>query len=152
MKGTIEEVRVKNKTVKGREFSFRSYRIGDTWYNGAYDFSKFEVGQTIEFNTVDNGYGPQLVEAKVVEDSPKPLHSGGGSGRTYRNNGEKGGFPLHPQSYERALDRRNALVAAVQYIGTKEATVEDVIDIARKFEAYTTGDSDFVDGVFVGEA
>lgn len=51
-------------------------------------------------------------------------------------------FPVGPLAPERTINRQNALTNAVAFYGTTGDCPEDIIAIARKFEAYTTGDLD----------
>jgi hypothetical protein len=55
------------------------------------------------------------------------------------------GFPMGLRDKGRAINRQNALTNAVAYLGVlgtdcAELSPDLVIEIARKFEAYTTGD------------
>ncbi len=107
-------------------------------------------GQTITFDS--GSTGKYLNSVRIEGGAPatpaaKPASGGGIGGKpAYRANGEQGGFPVHPLAYERALDRRNALTNAVAYAagykGDHDVTPELIIEVARKFEAYTTGDLD----------
>lgn len=93
-----------------------------------------------------------LADGVAVPAATKPVDSGSttssGTGR-YRQNGMAGGFPIHPHAYERALDRRNALNAAVALVSASpSATIADVTDvlaIAKQFEEYTCGDAERVE-------
>jgi len=103
-------------------------------------------GQTITFD--GGSTGKYLNSVRIEGGAPatpasKPASGGGIGGKpAYRANGEQGGFPVHPLAYERALDRRNALTNAVVFLNGMDSTTEQVIEVARKFEAYTTGDLD----------
>ena len=130
--------------------------------NGNFFNSKWEPacnkGDTVEF---DDGGKKYINSLKVVGAGapvaggtilPYAASAGGHASaapKRYRNNGEEGGFPIHPGAYERALDRRNALTAAVAMLG-KGTKPELVVEMARYFEAYTTGDLERikVEGMF----
>jgi len=120
-----------------------SIKVNGNFYNSKFE-PKCEKGDVVTF---DDG-GKKYINALVVggtasgatSAAPTPAATGKGS---YRQNGMEGGFPIHPGAYERALDRRNALNAAVAYyssIGVTNHTAEDIVEAARFFEAYTTGD------------
>ena len=152
--GIVEEV-MDNGKAKGS-----GLRINGLKY-GIYDpadagLDEVSVGTTVSLRfkeTEKSGITYRNVQGKVttVKDgtavnapaaSAVSAGSGGGKGG-YRKNGEEGGFPIHPKAYERALDRRNALQCAVNYVqydADSAISVDDVLRIARKFEAYTTGD------------
>lgn len=52
-------------------------------------------------------------------------------------------FPVAPLAPERTINRQNALTNAVKYLEEQQvASKEDVVAVARYFEAYTTGDLD----------
>ena len=125
--------------------------------NGNFFNSKWEPacnkGDVVEF---DDG-GKKYINSLKVVGGTAPVAGGtatpyaapgggyasaGGAAKRYRNNGEEGGFPIHPGAYERALDRRNALNAAVSYSEGRALvdTPEEIVKVARYFEAYTTGD------------
>lgn len=106
-------------------------------------------GDEVQFDFKENGQYKNISgNVRVVNKSAAPKaapSSGNTSSRSSRANGEEGGFPLHEKSYERALDRRNAINAAVAYAALAKLKPEspgEIVDIAREFEAYTTGDTD----------
>lgn len=130
------------------KFSKFSVLVDGTWYATKEEWApnpRPNKGDTITF---DDGGGKFLKRCKVttggtVTPLAKPVDSG-----RYRKNGEAGGFPVHPLAYERTLDRRNATQVAATIVSNNKAvaslSVEDVtdmvLDVARKIEAYTTGD------------
>lgn len=128
------------------KFGGYSIKVNGGFYNSKFE-PKCEKGDYVEF---DDG-GKKYINGLKKKSSPTPgaVASKGVSDsvKRYRNNGEEGGFPVHPLAYERALDRRNALQCAVSYLNHSKALpeVEDVIKIARYFEAYTTGDIERID-------
>jgi hypothetical protein len=103
-------------------------------------------GQTITFDSGSTGkyLNSVRIEGGAPTPAAKPASNGVGGKPAYRANGEQGGFPVHPLAYERALDRRNALTNAVAFYAhfDEALTPDNVIAVARKFEAYTTGDLD----------
>lgn len=77
--------------------------------------------------------------------------TGKGSGSAAPSGGASGGakapvggdtFPVAPLSPKRTINRQNALTNAVKYLEGVEATEKRVVEVARYFEAYTTGDLD----------
>lgn len=135
------------------KFGGYSIKVNGNFYNSKFE-PKCEKGDYVEF---DDG-GKKYINGLKKKSSPE----GGGisapgntsGGKRFRNNGEEGGFPVHPLAYERALDRRNALLCASRLFGTAAENLEttdlpklakDVIHLARYFEAYTTGDMERID-------
>lgn len=128
-----------------------SVLVDGVWYSTKQEWAPSPApskGDTISF---DNKGAKFLNNCKIV--------TGGGGGGTasapasgpaarsgFRQAGTEGGFPLHPMAYERALDRRNALTAAVQVAvaGGDPSLLDEqyIINLARKFEDYTTGSLD----------
>lgn len=105
-------------------------------------FKEKDGGGGITYKNVQ-GKITTVKDGTPVTASPEAAPAGGTTGGSkYRKNGEEGGFPIHARAYERALDRRNALTNAVAMASYSTVAVspEDIIELARKFEAYTTGD------------
>lgn len=148
-------------TVTAKARTGKSIQMDDgNWYS-AFAASQIgesiAVGDSVEFSYKVNGRY-RNIQGNVTKSSggasSAPASSGGSrpaatGGRTYRANGEEGGFPIHPLAYERALDRRNAVTAAASIIAaeiSRGTEFEDVgsatLELARMFEAYSTGDED----------
>ena len=159
VKGVVEKVwlnEVPSKFSKSGTSTSVTYVIDGNRYSGGFlkagASPAATEGDTVEI-MYDDGTRFNNVKALTVVSrgsgiSVSPASGGGASsgGSKYRQNGTEGGFPIHPLAYERALDRRNALNAAILYaINTEESKdidTEMIIDIAKRFEAYTTGDLD----------
>lgn len=147
-------------TITAKARTGKSIQLDDgNWY-GAFNASQLggvEKGDSVELSYKINGRY-RNIQGNVTKASGGSASSTGGSasstparsgGRSYRANGEEGGFPIHPLAYERALDRRNAINAASKIIsmeiahGTEFADVaEATLSLARTFEAYSTGDEE----------
>ena len=150
--GIVEEV-IDNDKGKGSGVRIAGHKFG-VYDPADANLDAVAVGTTVylRYKEVDKGAGIvyKNVQGKIttVKDGtpvtalPEATASSGGgkSSGGYRKNGEAGGFPIHPKAYERALDRRNALNAAVAVLGNLSSNADDVIKLAREFEAYTTGD------------
>ena len=154
VKGVLENVWVNEQETKYGVKNKTIYVINGTRYDGGFKKPAAEKGDEVEivYDETSKYHNVKSIQvlgkSTTTPSTPRNTGGGSGTGRTYRGNGEAGGFPLHPKSYERALDRRNALNAAVESIRlftdseSLEITEEDVIALARKYEAYTTGDLD----------
>lgn len=144
MTGLVENVDGKYITVNGIKFSaFAPTQI------------KCVPGENVTFEYVEkpgmNKFGQPVVYKNVkgnvygkggVGVQPTPTFSGGGGVSVTSKVGE----PI--LSKDRLILRQNALTAAVNFANTSGTllkasfNVEDVILIAKKFEAYTSGDAD----------
>lgn len=133
------------------KFGGYSIKVNGNFYNSKFE-PKCEKGDYVEF---DDG-GKKYINALKKKTSPPvagvSAPGNASANKRYRNNGEEGGFPVHPLAYERALDRRNALQCATRLFGEHGIDSEDlmslakdIIDVARYFEAYTTGDLERVE-------
>lgn len=146
MQGVVEEV-INNGRAKGSKLVMGGLKYGvfDPAETG---LDKISAGQFVSFRwkeTEKGGITYKNIQGKITPlkegeavptIAPTPTASAPRSSG-YRKNGEEGGFPLHALSYERALDRRNAVNAAVA-AGCKD--VEEIISFAKEIEKYTTGD------------
>lgn len=111
----------------------------ETWYGQKREWMDVvpNKGDGVEF---DDGGGKYIKYIKVngtgggsASAAPKPRSvNSSPAGRT---------FPVGKSAPERTINRQNALTAAVNYCNENHSP-EQVIDIARMFEAYTTGDLD----------
>jgi len=147
--GIIEEV-IDNGKGKGS-----GIRVGGAKY-GVYDPTASGMGDvavgdnvSFRFSTKDGSGGIvyKNLQGRITKTaagaSPTavapPAASGGGSSRG------RGGFPIGLEDGQRSIIRQNALTNARElYVGTggdmTPRTTSLIIDLAREFEAYTTGD------------
>ena len=137
MRGTIEVVARTGKSFKleGDSRWFSVFSPSDLQAQRG-DYVEFEFTQKGNFNNAkvvkaSSGGGQQPQQQSGSGNAaPKPAPQG----RT---------FPVGLLAPERTINRQNALTNAVTFVkDNAEATVDDVLEIARKFEAYTTGDLD----------
>jgi len=109
------------------------YNQKKEWMNGVFP----NKGDSVEFD--DGG-------AKYIKN-PRIVGEGGGSPtsapkpRGVQSSPAARTFPVGKSAPERTINRQNALTAAVNYCKDGYSP-EQVIDVARMFEAYTTGDLD----------
>lgn len=149
--------RLGNKSVKTKfgmkpTYSFQSAE--GEWFNLGFSKPTFGVGDEIEFDYTPDAYGN-----KVDDKSINVLKSGAGTPAPTTREVSKmsaptsGGFkqrtfPVGPMDADRAIIRQNAVTNANSFLsyngkgGKHGYTVEDLIETARKIEAYTTGDLD----------
>jgi len=127
----------------GTKWDKYSILVNGTWYSTKMEYStcKPVKGDVVEF---DDGGAKYTQKMKIVSagggasESPNPSATGGGA--------KKGGFPMAVDDTYRSINRQNALTNACNVAiynckcseGT--ATARSIIELAREFEAYTTGD------------
>jgi hypothetical protein len=151
---TLTEVTVEAVGKDGKRF-----KVGPNWYSGfkASQLGGLESGDTVTFTFKDTGTWKNLVgDVQVVSKG-----AGGARTSTFKDPGpstQKVGSVILDR--DRTIARQNALTNARElYLGlyrhhipanTAEegepdaidyaSSAQDIIDIAYKFEAYTTGD------------
>jgi len=141
IEGIVSTVSVQERNTKYGIKKATSFQINGEWYSGG--FKEWEVDKgdevSLTFETNAKGYKDVKGIAVVHKGSPGPA-AATGVPRPGRS------FPIDPLAPERTINRQNALTAAVVFITTTTVpvlpTVEAVIETARAFEAYTTGDLD----------
>lgn len=129
--------------VKSVRKDRKGFQLEDgEWYSAfnASQLKDVERGNNVAFDVKING------KYKNIQGNVKVT---GNSGGTEESSDEVSGFPIAQTASSRAINRQNALTNAVTIVG-KYGEVEDVheaadliIEIAQKFEYYTTGDMDF---------
>ena len=135
--GTIEAI-----SKDGKRFLLTET---NKWYSCfAASQMKGQRGDTVEFNfdTVVKGantYQNVKGNVRVVGTSARPVE-GSSEGRDSPRM-PMGLLPVQ-LARERAIIRQNALTAAVNYCGGPGTSPSEVLDIARIFESYTSGDMD----------
>ena len=127
------------------------------WYSTKLEWAPKPEPSRGDQVSFDNGGKKYVKNLKVMgagEATSAPASTGKATTAKsgYRQNGQEGGFPIHPLAYERALDRRNALNAAVSLYNTQYSEMgstlkmseitTDVLELAMTFEDYTTGSAD----------
>lgn len=157
MQITVQSISSKAVTTKfGPKPVFSIKGTDGQWYKCGFTKPKCSEGDTIEVTVKETDYGSEIADPKNITvvggsaisvPTPSASRSSGSGGRT----GYDRVFPVPALSPERAIIRQNALTNARElYVGTltgkKEVALDDaaqhIIDIARIFEAYSTGDID----------
>jgi hypothetical protein len=129
--------------AKSDKFDKFSIKVGDNWYSSKYEI-KAERGDMVEFDDGDKKYCRKL---RVTGGASS---GGGGGGTTVNTSPAATGFPIPTRHQSRSIIRQNSLTNARElYINfangeeTFPEAVDAIIDIARKFEAYSAGDADY---------
>lgn len=158
MSYTIENITTKEVTTKfGPKPAYTIVAGGERF---SYGFKKptFAIGDTVDFQYTENTYGKNvdLTSVRMLSKgtgAPAPVaSSGGGSKGSYSPPSKV--FPIPPLHGDRAIVRQNSITNATKaladYIVHSEADVganideyaDLIINMARKFEAYSCGDLD----------
>jgi hypothetical protein len=117
-------------------------QVDGGWYSTKKEWWKGEepsVGDEVSF---DDGGKNYIKYFKITGKGAAPS-GGSSSGGPKAPVGRQ--FPVAPLAPERTINRQNALTNAVKYVAGIDLALsskEEVVAIARYFEAYTTGDLD----------
>lgn len=132
--------------VEGVSTKFGKYSIlvDGTWYGTKEEWAtvKPNKGDAVSF---DNGGAKFFKNCTITGGGSAPAASASASGsKSY----SKGSFPVDPEDGSRAILRQNALTNARNLFGElkegqdMEAAVATIIEMAREFEAFTSGDTE----------
>lgn len=139
---------IEAKTGKGKYGTY-GILVNGKWYNSKYE-ARCEKGDTVEFDDGGKNYYNKL---KVVGGS-------GGSSSPSPGRSATPGFPVALDTKDRAIVRQNSLGHATSLVSNmieagalkfpkwedREAATEAYavlcVDVARIFEAYSSGDAD----------
>ncbi len=152
--GTIEQIDQQIVTTKfGAKPTF-SFRIGGDWFKTGFKRHNLNVGDVASFPFNEGRYGKEVDVASItkggtaapaaasVTSLPTPAAAAVPARTT--SYGSKGAFPIPALDGQRAIVRQNSLTNAVKFaeFAENEPSVNTIIAIARKFEAYSCGDLD----------
>lgn len=163
MSGVVEAVSTKDVTTKFGVKPTYSFKVNGTWIKCGFKNPSVDVGYTVDFDGVTGTYGietkavnilsraiatPVVTASTAVPTTTAPKSYGGG----YKDKV----FPIPALHGDRAIVRQNALARATDlYIAARggkpfeleASTLDLVIKLARKFEAYTAGDLDMAEAM-----
>lgn len=137
-----------NGVVTSKARTGKSIQVNGNWY-GAYSpetLNAVNRGDTVAFQSKKSKCGrfnniSGAVTVSGEDAAPAAQSSAPAPQRQYGNQGRT--FPVGALAPERTINRQNALTNAVAFTKDNvEISPQEVIDIARLFEAYTTGDID----------
>lgn len=164
MSGVVEAVSTKDVTTKFGVKPTYSFKVNGTWIKCGFKNPSVDVGYTVDFDGVTGTYGietkavnilsraiaaPVVTASTAVPTTAVPKSYGGGG---YKDKV----FPIPALHGDRAIVRQNALARATDlYIAARggkpfeleASTLDLVIKLARKFEAYTAGDLDMAEAM-----
>ena len=166
MNGVVEAVSTKDVTTKFGVKPTYSMKINGAWVKCGFKNPGVDVGYTVDFDGVAGTYGLETKAVNIVSRTAPAATApivGGTIAVTPAAKSYSGGggykekvFPIPALHGDRAIVRQNALARATDlYIAARggkpfeleEGTLDLVIKLARKFEAYTAGDIDMAEAM-----
>lgn len=148
IEGVVSAVAVKERSTPYGPKNATSFQVDGKWYSGGFKTWEIDKGDSVRLSYETNSKGYDDVTGIAV------LEKGAAPSPTAAQSGVPAGgrrFPVPAMAPERTINRQNALTAATNYVSALIAasTLDDsldypgvIISVARRFEAYTTGDLD----------
>lgn len=146
----IERITSKEVNTKFGAKPAYSIKANGEWFQYGFKKPAFNEGDEVDFQYTESSYGKQ-VDAKSVRTlakgtgSPTAAPSGGGGKPTYSAKV----FPIPPLHGDRAIVRQNSITNATKLVcdlsnyeswSDGKDAADEIIAIARMFEAYSCGD------------
>lgn len=156
MKVIVEGISTKEvKTKYGMKPTYSFKGNDGQWYSLGFKKPAFSKGEEVEFEFDSTKFGNQVTavlsshtgSGPVAADATKKYEP-----RAAYQAGGKGVFPIPATDGQRSIIRQNALTNARELVVAiaggvvleTDATVNEILRVAKKFEAYTAGDSEAV--------
>lgn len=163
---TVEQVSTKPVNTKFGQKTTYSFKAGGEWFKTGFKKHGLNVGDVVSFDYDNGAYGNEVQEGSIEKSAGAPtprVSTTAPVGKPAPTFSSKGVFPIPPLDGQRSIVRQNALTNARELvagviIASKDATTtgktwgdrqaqldvlsDEIVRIARKFEAYTAGDLD----------
>lgn len=163
-KQVVEQIATQNRNTKFGVKPVYSFKVGGAWYQTGFTRHNLNVGDVVSFSFTVDTYGNQ-VDAKAIRKEAASAAVGTNvpvaavpavRAAAPTSSGGKGVFPIPALDGQRSIVRQNALTNARELLtdvlvrnGTTafsgadtNAVAKRIIEVARIFESYTTGDMD----------
>ena len=164
MSGVVEAVSTKDVTTKFGVKPTYSFKVNGTWIKCGFKNPSVDVGYTVDFDGVTGTYGIETKAVNIISrTSAAPIATAStavtttaAAPKSYGGGYKDKVFPIPALHGDRAIVRQNALARATDlYIAARggkpfeleTTTLDLVIKLARKFEAYTAGDLDMAEAM-----
>lgn len=159
MIGVVEQVGGKDVNTKFGVKPTFSFKVNGQWFSAGFKDPKVSVGDSIGFEYEPDKYGNKLHDGSIKKGVSAPANTAAPTGSTGGgSSGRHGSFPIGALDGQRSIIRQNALTNARELYQTFMAlgnsvafnsdgldtstAANQIINVARKFEAYTAGDLD----------
>jgi hypothetical protein len=167
MTGTVEDIGTKVVKTKFGDKPTYSMKVGDKWIKCGFKDPKVAIGNQVDFDAVLGTYGLETKGVNILSTTSSastatpgspavpPVYKPSSSGYSRDKV-----FPIPPLHGDRSIVRQNALARATElYVATLGgkstvfATIDwgNIIALAKKFEAYTAGDTDMKEALAESE-
>lgn len=161
--GIVEAVSTKEVNTKFGTKPTYSMKVAGTWIKCGFKDPGVRSGYEVEFDGVTGSYGEETKSVNILRKSgTAPTPSGATTApavaapkAAYSGYKERV-FPIPALHGDRAIVRQNALARATDlYIAARGgkpfelelSTLDLIVTLARKFEAYTAGDIDMMEAI-----
>lgn len=146
--------RIESATIVSMRRDRKGFKLeDDSWYSSFNAISNVSQGDVVSFDYAKKGAFNNIKGAVTVVGGTASAPATASSKPSGGGNKWKGGFPVPVDDMGRAINRQSAVAQAVNAMGhlhtttnltklSNEDYADQVIDIARRLEAYTTGDLD----------
>lgn len=150
--GVVQSVGSKPVTTKFGTKPTYTFKVEGVWYKCGFKNPQVNVGDVVSFTSNSSTYGEEVdmtTFSKTAAGAGAPLPKAVGTAAPYTPS--KGVFPVPVFDGQRSIIRQNALTNARELFasaaGNKPFAYSDdsalrIIEVARIFESYTTGDID----------
>lgn len=155
--GRVEAVSTKPVETRYGTKNTYSIKVDGKWYKCAFKDPKLASGDVVSFEYTPGKYGDEVNTATIKKETgavPTPAAPAGAEPAPRFNSARHGAFPIPALDGQRSIVRQNALTNAREMVvaamcqGQKTVALDIdthsalVINLAKKFEAYTAGDMD----------
>lgn len=154
MTGVVEQLGGKEVVTKFGPKPTFSFKVNGTWVSAGFKDPKVAIGDSISFEYEPDKYGNKLHDGSIKKGVSVPTPTAA-SVPAVGGYSRHGSFPIGPLDGQRSIIRQNALTNAretyMHYAATDddngvpfsmEVHADNIIAVARHFEAYTAGDLD----------
>ena len=169
--GKVEDITIRTVTTKFGTKPTYTLLVGGVGYQAGFTKPRCSIGDVVEFDSVNSKYGEEIVKGSLSVSTGIPTpptttasapvtesHAKVSDVARPRDRFEGRRFPIDALAAERSIIRQNALTQARELVCAYSPVNEDVteepalmakadlvIRVAKKFEAYSSGDLDMAE-------
>jgi hypothetical protein len=149
---TVEQIGSKDVNTRFGAKKTYSFKVGGAWYSTGFKDPKVNAGDVVSFDYNTGSYGNEADPKSITKGSAPAAASSPVTRVIPAVSSGKGVFPIPALDGQRSIIRQNALTNARElFVGAaggkpmawdESAMCDSIINMARKFEAYSAGDLD----------